>query len=296
MEFAANYCQATSELLQAGQVQIDRFKCPPWPDLVATAQEEHPIYVHFSLRVGAGVGDAIDCDTGGSVDWKKIETLVAQTDTRHINLHLMPFVDDHPFIPIDSTEAVHIETLTECAIKDVRAVVERFGAERVIVENIPFFGDWGPLIAALPSFISRVIEETDCGLLLDLSHARLAARYLGISASEYVGVLPTDRIREIHITGVQHIDERWVELARQARVAEEVIQDLAGKVMDHLPMMKADWEFFAWAMEQIHTGVWARPWVVTFEYGGLTGFFKATTDKDILADQIPRLYALVTGT
>jgi uncharacterized protein (UPF0276 family) len=208
----------------------------------------------------------------------------------------MPFVDDHPSIPIDSTETAHVEILTECTIQDVRTVVERFGAERVIVENIPFFGDWGPLIAALPQFISRVIGETGCGFLLDLAHARLAARYFGISASEYVGALPTDRIREIHITGVQHIDEHWVELARQAGVTEEVIQNFAGKVMDHLPMTEADWEFFAWAMEQIHSGAWARPWVVTFEYGGLTGFFKATTDKGVLVDQIPRLYTLIAGT
>jgi uncharacterized protein len=148
----------------------------------------------------------------------------------------------------------------------------------------------------LPQVISRVIEETVCGFLLDLAHARLAARYLDISAREYVGALPTDRIREIHITGVQRVDERWVERARQAGVAEEDIQNYAGKVMDHLPMTEADWTFFTWAMEQIHSGAWAQPWVVTFEYGGLTGFFKATTDRDVLADQIPRLHTLIAGT
>ena len=296
MEFAVNYSQAAAELLKAGEIEVDRLKCPAWPDLVAAVQAEHPIYVHFPLRVGAGVGDALDSDTGGPVDWETIEALIAQTDARQVNLHLMPFIDDHPSIPIDSTKAAHVEMLTECTIEDVHAVVERFGVERVIVENIPFFGDWGLLIATLPQVISRVIEETGCGLLLDLAHARLAARYLGIGAREYVGALPTDRIREIHVTGVQRIDEGWVELARRAGVAEEDIQNYAGKVMDHLPMTEADWEFFAWAMEQIHSGAWARPWVVTFEYGGLTGFFKGTTDKDVLADQIPCLYTLIAGT
>ena len=296
MEFAVNYSQAAAELLKAGEIQVDRLKCPAWSDLVAAAQAEHPIYVHFPLRVGAGVGDALDSDTGEPADWEKFEALIAQTDARQVNLHLMPFVDDHPSIPIDSIEAAHVEMLTECAIKDARAVVERFGPERVIVENIPFFGDWGLLIAALPQVISQVIEETGCGLLLDLAHARLAARYLGISAFEYVDALPTERIREVHITGIQRIDESWVELARQAGVAEEVIQDFAGKVMDHLPMMEADWEFFAWAMEQINSGAWARPWVVTFEYGGLSDLFEATTDKDVLADQIPRLHTLIAGT
>ncbi|MFL7794549.1 MAG: hypothetical protein AB8I69_20570, partial [Anaerolineae bacterium] len=95
MEFAVNYSQAAAELLKAGEIEVDRLKCPAWPDLVAAVQAEHPIYVHFPLRVGAGVGDALDSDTGGPVDWETIEALIAQTDARQVNLHLMPFIDDH---------------------------------------------------------------------------------------------------------------------------------------------------------------------------------------------------------
>lgn len=60
MEFAVNYSLAAADLLREEQIQVDLFKCPAWPDLIAAAQEVHPVYVHFPLRVGAGINHAID--------------------------------------------------------------------------------------------------------------------------------------------------------------------------------------------------------------------------------------------
>jgi hypothetical protein len=62
----------------------------------------------------------------------------------------------------------------------------------------------------LPETICRVVEETDCGLLLDLSHARLAAWALNMDPQDYVNQLPVQRICEIHVTGIQRIDRHWV--------------------------------------------------------------------------------------
>ncbi len=58
-------------------------------------------------------------------------------------------------------------------------------------------------------------------------------------------------------------------------------------------MTGADWELFAWSMEQVHNGMWKRPWVVAFEYGGINLLHAAITAIDVLANQIPQLYALI---
>jgi len=295
MEFAVNYSLKAADLLHQRRIQLDRFKCPAWPDLVADVQATYPTYVHFPLKVGRGIGDAICIGSNQPAGWKKVEMLLAQTDTPMVNVHLGQCAADYPDIPIASTDPAHVEMLTGHLIRDVRAVVDRFGPERVIIENDHDSGDRHLLPAFLPETIWRVVEETGCGLLLDLSHARLAARRLGLDAREYTRLLPVTHIREIHITGVQHFDGYWVNLLRRAGISDGTIQHYAGRLLDHLPMTDRDWAFFAWAMEQIHSGNWAQPWVVTFEYGGVGPLFKAITDSSVLAEQVPRLYELVKG-
>ena len=293
MKLAVNYSGPAANLLHDQQIQIDYFKCPAWLDLVTTVQEIHPTYVHFPLRVGAGIGDAIDTETNQLPDWNKVETLLSRTSTPLVNVHLAPTVQDYPNIPADTTDLTHINMLVESMIKDVESVVRRFSSEHVIIENDHDFGNRHLSPAFLPEAIYRVVEETACGFLLDMAHARLAAHYLGINIHEYISALPVSRIREIHITGVQYFDGRWIERMRQAGVEINVIQRFMGRLVDHLPMTREDWELFVWSMEQVNSGMWKRPWVVTFEYGGVGSLHAAVTEIDVLANQIPQLYTLV---
>ena len=292
MEFSVNYSHAAADLLRRGEIQLDRFKCPAWPDLVATVRDIHPIYVHFPLRVGSGIGDAIDTETDRPADWRKVETLLAQTDTSFVNLHLAPKAADYPDIPVDTTQPDHIEILIERTARDTRAVAARFGTERTIVENN--YARTGRLVrlAHSPEVIRRVIEESGCGFLLDVSHARLAAQDLEVGIWEYIRELPVERTREIHVTGIQRLHGHWINVARRAGIDATIIETLAGQLSDHLPMTEEDWEFAAWMMEQIHTGAWGHPWTVAFEVGGVNGLFEAVADKEVLAEQIPRLYSL----
>ena len=167
------------------------------------------------------------------------------------------------------------------------AVVARFGAERVVVENDHSGGRNLPA-AYRPDVICRLVEETGCGFLLDVAHARIAARHLGLDVRPYIEALPVGRIREMHITGVQFFDTAWAERLRQAGEDESVIRFCAGRWMDHLPMTEEDWDLAAWALDRIRSGAWARPWVVAFEIGGVGPFFGATTDAGALARDIPR--------
>jgi hypothetical protein len=62
-------------------------------------------------------------------------------------------------------------------------------------------------------------------------------------------------------------------------------------MMDHLPMTEANWALAAWAFGQMHTGLWALPETVGFEYSGI-GLWQAITRTEVLREQVPRLYAL----
>ena len=139
------------------------------------------------------------------------------------------------------------------------------------------------------------MRETGCGLLLDLAHVRLAARVLGVDVRQYAEALPVERIREIHVTGVQRVEGRWLERMQRQEVAPAEMQRLTGRLIDHLPMTGEDWSLCEWAMGQIRAGRWSRPWIVTFEYGGVGPLWEALTDADALRTQVPRLRRIVAN-
>lgn len=262
MEFALNYSPEAADLLRAGRIAIDRFKCPDWPDMIAEASALRPPYVHFPLQAGGGA----------AVDWDRVAELLERTGTPHVNLHLAPLVAGHPDIPPDTLDPAHAALLAERMVADTLAAVERFGPERVAVENIPYRPGGRFLRPAVdPALIRRVVEETGCRLLLDLSHARITAASLGVEARAYVEELPVERLAELHITGIRQHN---------------------GRMEDHLPMTPDDWPHVAWAFERIRAGAWGEPRIVALEYGGTGPLFEWRSEAAVIAADVPRLYAL----
>ena len=82
---------------------------------------------------------------------------------------------------------------------------------------------------------------------------------------------------------------------QQQGVAPAEMQRLTGRLIDHLPMTDEDWSLCEWAMAQIRAGRWSRPWIVTFEYGGVGALWEALTDADALRTQVPRLRRIVAN-
>lgn len=263
MLFAINYSRPAAELAQAGRLPIDRFKCPNWPDMVAEAQPHRPVAVHFDLKAGSGKLTRMD--------WEPVQTFLDQTGTPHVNVHLETSLKDLPDVPPGSNRPEHCQRVLERMLADVQAAVDRFGAERVIAENVPYRPGSRPLAAcADPQIIRTVIETTGCGLLLDISHARISAHSLGMDERAYLTQLPVEHLREMHFTGVQQVD---------------------GWLQDHQPALEADWQALDWVLERIRCGDWPRPWMLAFEYGGVGGKFTEQSNPEVIETQGNRIYA-----
>ena len=84
-------------------------------------------------------------------------------------------------IPANTQDPAHVSLVVERLLADVSAMVERFGPEQVIAGNTPYWGVNGDMLrpASEASVIRRILEETGCSLLLDISHARITARHQG---------------------------------------------------------------------------------------------------------------------
>ena len=268
MKLAVNYSPQVAELLKTGEVALDLFKCPDWDDLIAEASALKPLYVHFPLVTGR-----LD-----EVDLGRVERLLEQTQTPFVNVHLFATPDDLD-LPVTTQAPAHVERVTDWLISEVTKLTERFGAERVIAENVIYRGFGEDIVrpVVLPSVIRNVIEATGCGLLLDLSHARIAAHYLsvdepGIELWAYLSDFPLSRLKELHVTGVHFHTER---------------------VRDHLGFSAWDWQVIEKAFGAIREGRWATPQVVAFEYGGIGKDFEWRSEKAVLARDVPQLHTLV---
>lgn len=298
IELAVNYSAATGDLVRTGVIDVDRHKCPAWPDLIHRLRNEDgvrtPLHVHFPLLVGTGQGTPISTETNSPPDWDMIDALMSETGTTWVSAHMGPRPEDHPGLTGRPWQE-QVAVITDALIRDFQPLVARYGAENVVGENIFEYFGMHLRPAVMPDVLSRVIETVGCGLLLDLSHARLAARGIGMDEHDYVDALPISNLREIHITGLQRFDETWINRLETAGLDPEAYGVHRGEWIDHLPMTDEDWTFFAWALSRIRDGRWHAPDLIAFEYGGVGPEFEALTIRDVLAEQVPRLYRMIHG-
>ena len=110
----------------------------------------------------------------------------------------------------------------------------------LLLENMPQWPtpDWDP--ATSPAFITRVLDQTQCGMLLDLAHVRVSAANLGRDVHAYAEELPLERVVEIHVSGPRRRSEWWHD-------AHEVMVD-------------EDYALLEWVLRRV------TPKAVTLEY------------------------------
>lgn len=267
MELAVNYSPALARLVHEGAVAVDRVKVPDWDDLVSAARELGPVYVHFPYQAGS---------TGEKVDEARATQLLRDTGTRTLNLHVAPSQGRFPDIAIDDVGDPAKRAVVDGLVSDVaeaHAVAARVGAG-VAIENLIYRGSDRSLLRAgvEPEVLRAVVEATGCGLVLDVSHARITAEALGIDPWSYLDAMPTEALQEVHVTGIHRIGD---------------------ESKDHLPLTEDDWRFFRQVVARIAAGAWAAPEIVAFEYGGVGPVFDWRSEPGVLLDQVPRLLELV---
>jgi uncharacterized protein (UPF0276 family) len=110
----------------------------------------------------------------------------------------------------------------------------------LIVENLDYCPGGAYEHICEPGFIAAVLEETGAGLLLDLAHARVSASRLGVPIEGYLGQLPLERVRQLHISG--------------PRMRDGVLYDA------HESLLEADYALLEWVLRR------SEPLALTLEY------------------------------
>jgi uncharacterized protein (UPF0276 family) len=110
----------------------------------------------------------------------------------------------------------------------------------LILENLDYCPGGAYEHICAPDFITAALSETETGLLLDLAHARVSAARLGLPIEEYLGQLPLERVRQLHISG--------------PRLRDGVLFDA------HEALLDVDYALLEWVLRR------TQPWALTLEY------------------------------
>lgn len=130
----------------------------------------------------------------------RISAALKRTGTPWFSMHLgfsaecVRFVDTH-MLPESPT--LPRETLRERIVAAARVAKGLVDAP-LLLENLDYCPGGAYEHVCEPAFIREVLEEADCGLLLDLGHLQVTADWLGLTSEAMLDQLPLERVVEVH--------------------------------------------------------------------------------------------------
>jgi uncharacterized protein (UPF0276 family) len=130
---------------------------------------------------------------------KRLKTLVKRTKTPWLTDHLCwGSVDgsySHDLLPMPYTfEAARI---TAQKIREARDFLE----VPIAVENVSSYAEFHVSEMTEWEFLNEVVEQADCGILLDVNNIYVSSQNHNFDPLLYVNSVPAERVAQIHIAG-----------------------------------------------------------------------------------------------
>jgi uncharacterized protein (UPF0276 family) len=130
---------------------------------------------------------------------RRIKTLVKRTKTPWLTDHLCwGSVDgtySHDLLPMPYTfEAARV---TARKVREARDFLEL----PIAVENVSSYAEFHVSQMTEWEFLNEVVEQADCGILLDVNNIYVSSQNHDFDPFEYLNSVPAGRVAQIHIAG-----------------------------------------------------------------------------------------------
>ncbi|CAN5875317.1 DUF692 domain-containing protein [soil metagenome] len=149
---------------------------------------QHGVSMYF------GNADPLDRD-----HLKKLKRLVKRTNTPWLSDHLcwgsVNGKCSHDLLPMPYTMAVAKHTASK--IKEASDFLE----VPICVENVSSYAEFKQNEMTEWEFLTEVVEQADCGILLDVNNIYVSSENHGFDPYEYIRGVPAHRVGQIHIAG-----------------------------------------------------------------------------------------------
>jgi uncharacterized protein (UPF0276 family) len=107
----------------------------------------------------------------------------------------------------------------------------------LILENISFTLDWPGSEMTEPEFLTRLVEETGCGLLLDVTNLYINSRNHRYDPRRFLEALPLESIVQLHFVGEEELGGEVID--SHARPTSPAIWKLLEDVLRIAPVKGA---------------------------------------------------------
>ena len=134
----------------------------------------------------------------------------------HLCLSSVPGSHSHELLPLEFTP----ETARRTAAR-VREVADALGRP-MAVENISAYGRWPSDQMSEGAFVTQVVRDAECGLLLDVNNILVNALNFHQDPVEILQSFPLDRVVQIHVAGFEPRGEDLVIDTHGAAVDERI--------------------------------------------------------------------------
>ena len=130
---------------------------------------------------------------------RRLKTLVKRTKTPWLTDHLCwGSVDgrySHDLLPMPYTFEAAKKTAQK--IREARDFLE----VPIAVENVSSYAEYHVSEMTEWEFLTEVVEDADCGILLDVNNIFVSSQNHNFNPLDYVSNVPHDRVAQIHIAG-----------------------------------------------------------------------------------------------
>jgi len=172
--------------------------------ILSEIAERYPVSVHgVALSVGSADGlNAAHLDRLAAL----VETLRPPLVSEHLAWSRFEGTYYNDLLPLPLTE----ESLGVVG-ENVARTQDRLG-RRLLIENPSAYVRFAEPTMSEPEFLSRLVEKTGCGILLDVNNLYVSAWNVGVDPMAYLLGLPREAVGEIHLAGHENSRARGASL------------------------------------------------------------------------------------
>ena len=155
--------------------------------------ERYPIALH-GVSMSIGGTDPLDREY-----LRKLKALAERTRAHWVSDHLcwtgVAGRNVHDLLPMPYTEEALRHTASR--VRQVSEILER----PLVLENPSSYVEFAVSSMTEWEFLSRLGEEADCGLLLDVNNVYVSSFNHGFDPRVYIDNVPADRVVQYHVAG-----------------------------------------------------------------------------------------------
>ncbi|MBE9559426.1 MAG: DUF692 domain-containing protein [Proteobacteria bacterium] len=182
-------------------------------DQLAAVREHYPISLHC-LGMSIGGVDPLNMDYLATLKW-----MIKQYQPVQVSDHLcFTRYGKHQFndllpIPLTTESFQHIGSR-------IKQIQDYLGI-RILIENVSSYLQFEASEMNEAEFLSELVSETGCGILLDINNAYVNEFNHGYSAKAFIDTLPIDSVGEVHLAGYEDKSDYLID-AHNNRVTDPV--------------------------------------------------------------------------